>query len=179
MIRFVDLRGAEIDYNFAFWDTVCDRFLMFNDKQAWACINTFMEDTMAGISLYARERLLRLMPKGVPQTTEEAEEQCEKEVGSITQEWISCPEINHLNTEAARRMAEDNHEKEKPKLCVDCRFFEEATQVYDPPPPFGCKRGSRNSLIDGSPMVYRDCVDERTAEGDCGLGARNFEPKGA
>jgi hypothetical protein len=35
MIRFVDIREAETGYNFAFWDTVTDKFVSYGDEMAW------------------------------------------------------------------------------------------------------------------------------------------------
>ena len=35
MIRFVDIRGQYIGYNFAFWNTIYDRFEKFSEDYAW------------------------------------------------------------------------------------------------------------------------------------------------
>lgn len=35
MIRFIDLRGQDTGYRFAFWDTVKDQFMTVNNDQAW------------------------------------------------------------------------------------------------------------------------------------------------
>lgn len=47
MIRFVDLRGADIGARFSFWDTVLDEFIEVNGSQAWETLNEFQEDCVA------------------------------------------------------------------------------------------------------------------------------------
>ena len=54
MKRFVDLRGQETGYRFAFWDTVYDRFDTFEAVQAWDTFAEFEQDCTADIERYRR-----------------------------------------------------------------------------------------------------------------------------
>lgn len=69
MIRFIDLRGAETGYEFAFWDTVTDKFISINSDQAWDSISDLKGSAKLEepISNYAfdLERLIRLCPDWV------------------------------------------------------------------------------------------------------------------
>ena len=66
MIRFVDLRGADTGYEFAFWDTVTDRFITVGNDQAWDSL----DDLRDCAELYELDeglerRLIRLCPDWV------------------------------------------------------------------------------------------------------------------
>ncbi len=55
MIRFVDLRGQDIgSYQFAFWDTVTDKFITVGSDQAWRSI----ADLEEGAKMTDKEGLL-------------------------------------------------------------------------------------------------------------------------
>ncbi len=70
MIRFVDLRGAETGYMFAFWDTVTDKFITIGDEQAWDSIADLEENAeLCGLNEgmeMLKQRLIRLCPDWVP-----------------------------------------------------------------------------------------------------------------
>lgn len=44
MIRFIDLRKQDTGYNFAFWDTITNRFKEFSNCQAWNSWREFAID---------------------------------------------------------------------------------------------------------------------------------------
>lgn len=72
MKRFIDLRGSEIFYNFAWWDTIIDRFLDFGGEWAWSTIDEFtysfkMDDVYNDGDI---ERYLGLIPGWVPEKEE-------------------------------------------------------------------------------------------------------------
>ncbi len=70
MIRFIDLRGAETGYEFAFWDTVTDTFITVGRDQAWDSIADLQEGAMiSGIDDAFERRLIRLCPDWVPKET--------------------------------------------------------------------------------------------------------------
>ncbi len=55
MKRFVDLRGAETGYQFAWWDTIVDRFEMWSDAMAWDTWDEFAGAYHGGeLDRYAR-----------------------------------------------------------------------------------------------------------------------------
>ena len=62
MIRFIDLRGHNTGYRFAFWDTTKDKFCEFFDSQAWESIEDFKEafELDGGTCI---ERFLDLIPE--------------------------------------------------------------------------------------------------------------------
>ncbi len=60
MIRFIDLRGADTGYNFAFWNTITDKFLTLGDDQAWDTVDDLHECTNSdGVDI---DRLINLCP---------------------------------------------------------------------------------------------------------------------
>lgn len=70
MKRFVDLRATDTDYNFAWWDTIVDRFESYSESMAWDTWEEFAQD-------YARnsegsgaelDRYLRLCPSWLKKT---------------------------------------------------------------------------------------------------------------
>lgn len=66
MIRFVDLRPADIvGHNFAFWDTVRDRFFEIDGIQAWETWKEFHEEATDDPVLWQQDqdRLEGLMPE--------------------------------------------------------------------------------------------------------------------
>ena len=64
MVRFVDLRGQDIGYRFAFWSTCPDRFLCYQEQQAWDTFEEF-EKIFIGSDL---ERFRSLCPDWVFQS---------------------------------------------------------------------------------------------------------------
>jgi len=72
MIRYIDIKDQVCEGypEFAWWDTVIDRFLIFNDSQTWETWEDFEEDFKAtGYEddltgrVYEFERLKGLYPK--------------------------------------------------------------------------------------------------------------------
>lgn len=67
MIRFIDLRGQitnDRDPNFAFFDTVTDRFIDLAGEQEWGSVEEFAQTaSVAGKPLGFISRCLNLMPK--------------------------------------------------------------------------------------------------------------------
>ena len=69
MIRFIDLRNQDTGYQFAFWDTVTDRFVTMGVDQAWDSIEDLIESAAAnGCSLELSQRLIGLCPQWVPKS---------------------------------------------------------------------------------------------------------------
>lgn len=66
MKRFIDLRGQETGANFAWWDTVVDRFEEFSGEQAWDTWEEFAA-AYTGNDLLRYERLVpRWVKLGLP-----------------------------------------------------------------------------------------------------------------
>ena len=63
MKRFVDLRKADVGYNFAWYDTVIDMFEQHNENQTWNSVEDFVFDYGSGPQL---DRYLSLIPNWVP-----------------------------------------------------------------------------------------------------------------
>lgn len=63
MIRFVDLREADIGERFAWWDTITDRFIEYAGYQAWYDMHEFMDDHTDGVLNYELDRFKRLAPE--------------------------------------------------------------------------------------------------------------------
>lgn len=62
MIRFIDLRGCDTGYNFAFWDTTKDQFFKFNGRSAWDTSDEFASDYRCECGSISLSRFLNLMP---------------------------------------------------------------------------------------------------------------------
>lgn len=70
MIRFVDMRGQDTGYQFAFWDTTLGRFCEFCNRQAWGTKSGFVADFYQAGGRYVDavrasviERFTSLMPE--------------------------------------------------------------------------------------------------------------------
>lgn len=78
MIRFIDLRGQDTGYEFAFYDTVTDKFCEFDGDQTWdfqeEFIYSFKEEAQYLNATYVDvERFLQLMPEWTKQTSSSKE----------------------------------------------------------------------------------------------------------
>lgn len=63
MIRFIDLRGQNTGYEFAFWDTVTDKFISIGNDQAWDSIDDLVEGaTLSSEKTHILDRLVNLCP---------------------------------------------------------------------------------------------------------------------
>ncbi len=60
MIRFIDLRGQDTAYRFAFFNTVNDQFVTLGTDQAWRSKADLIEGSPAGSAML--ERCLGLCP---------------------------------------------------------------------------------------------------------------------
>jgi len=60
MIRFIDIRGYGTGYRFSFFDTVIDRYLVFNGSCVWDNLDEFCSDAAIDPELMIRCR--RLIP---------------------------------------------------------------------------------------------------------------------
>jgi len=70
MKKFIDLRGNDIIHNFAWWDTILDRFLDFGGGWAWSTIKEFadsfhIDDPYGDADI---DRYLQLIPSWVPRS---------------------------------------------------------------------------------------------------------------
>ena len=65
MIRFVDLRGADTGYKFAFWDTCTDRFINIGNDQAWDSVADLNESAEIARQIDLMPRLKGLCPKWI------------------------------------------------------------------------------------------------------------------
>lgn len=78
MKRFIDLRGNEIPYNFAWWCTIVDRFETVGGEMAWSTIEEFKESWESDEELKENflegivdiNRYLGLIPGWVPEKEE-------------------------------------------------------------------------------------------------------------
>ena len=57
MKRFVDLRGTDVEWNFAWFDTILEEFEVHDFVQAWNTWGEFLEDYL-GDDLTRYERLV-------------------------------------------------------------------------------------------------------------------------
>lgn len=62
MIRFIDIRGQDTGYRFAFWDTVTDKFICIADQYAWDSWDEFAEIAEGNVDL---RRFGALCPKWI------------------------------------------------------------------------------------------------------------------
>jgi len=60
VIRFIDIRGQDTNYRFAFFDTITDRFLTLGNDQVWDSKADLLEGTVPNDPLVAR--CVGLMP---------------------------------------------------------------------------------------------------------------------
>ena len=64
MIRYIDLKGQDTGYAFAFWDTVTDRFIQIGNDQAWDGVDDLGESFMcSNFDSALEKRLTNLIPK--------------------------------------------------------------------------------------------------------------------
>jgi len=62
MKRFIDLRGQETGYRFAWYDTIIDKFETFSDSMAWDTWEEFRDDYLNEVGSDEIERYRRLTP---------------------------------------------------------------------------------------------------------------------
>ncbi len=74
MIRFIDLRNQDTGYEFAFWDTVTERFITVGSDQAWDSIADLEEGAMiCGLDEDFKQRLIGLCPDWITVQTRQHE----------------------------------------------------------------------------------------------------------
>jgi len=72
VIRFVDLSGADVGANFAFFDTVTDTFVTFNGTQAWNDdVEFYVDYRCCGAGDEGLARYVNLIPKQYRRTNQQ------------------------------------------------------------------------------------------------------------
>lgn len=98
MIRFIDLRGQDTGYRFAFFDTRVDMFLTFDNEQVWDTWNE-LEETIRSIDASRQSgvdedrinRLKSLCPEWAFQAPIEKEELSSTPLDPLDYLWYTIP----------------------------------------------------------------------------------------
>lgn len=147
MIRFVDLRGAETGYKFAFWDTVTDKFVELSGEQAWDSKEAFIESCWG----QDYDRYVRLMPDWVSMSTE------------VRQTFVARFSLSGKIVGYARnvKVTQDRH----PLTCeINTQVTMESFRIIDPPYHYGLsfQRKCESLLTEGS--LSMEIEDTSTGE---------------